>query len=56
MSQFNGDKSRFNRERKQNIQRRKRNRALFQAAGLNPNSTDPGKKPRGVSEVGKDRP
>ena len=33
MSQFNGDKARFNRERKQNIQRRKRNRALFQAAG-----------------------
>jgi hypothetical protein len=55
MSQFNGDKSRFNRERKQNIQRRKRHRALFQAAGLNPNSTDPNKKPRAVSEVGKDR-
>ena len=34
MSQFNGDKARFNRERKQNIQRRKRNRALFQAAGV----------------------
>jgi hypothetical protein len=55
LSQFNGDKSRFNRERKQNIQRRKRHRALFQAAGLNPNSTDPNKKPRAVSEVGKDR-
>ena len=34
MSQFNGDKARFNRERKQNIQRRKRNKALFQAAGI----------------------
>jgi len=56
MSQFNGDKSRFNRERKQNIQRRKRNRALFQAAGSNPNSTDTSKKARVVSEVGKDRP
>ena len=31
MSQFNGDKARFNRERKQNIQRRKRNKALFEA-------------------------
>ena len=35
MSQFNGDKARFNRERKQNIQRRKRNKALFQAAAVN---------------------
>ena len=34
MSQFNGDKARFNRERKQNARRRLRTRALLQAAGL----------------------
>ena len=34
MSQFNGDKARFNRERKQNIHRRQRTRELLQAAGL----------------------
>jgi hypothetical protein len=33
VSQINGDKSRFHRERKQNIQRRLRNRALLEAAG-----------------------
>jgi hypothetical protein len=55
MSQFNGDKSRFNRERKQNIQRRKRNRALFQAAGVSASNPDAGKKPRGVTDLGKDR-
>jgi hypothetical protein len=33
MSQINGDKSRFHRERKQNIQRRIRTRALLEAAG-----------------------
>ena len=32
MSRINGDKARFNRERKQNIQRRKRSKALFLAA------------------------
>jgi hypothetical protein len=32
MSQRNGDKSRFHRERKQNILRRKRTRELLQAA------------------------
>jgi len=55
MSQFNGDKSRFNRERKQNIQRRKRNRALFQAAGVSSAGSDAGKKPRSVPDIGKDR-
>jgi hypothetical protein len=38
MSRFNGDKARFNRVRRQNIQRRKRNRALFQALGASPKS------------------
>jgi len=33
MSQINGDKSRFNRERKQNIHRRLRTRELLEAAG-----------------------
>jgi hypothetical protein len=33
MSQINGDKSRFHRERKQNIQRRARTRELLEAAG-----------------------
>jgi hypothetical protein len=33
MSQINGDKSRFHRERKQNIHRRLRNRELLEAAG-----------------------
>jgi hypothetical protein len=55
MSQFNGDKARFNRERKQNIQRRKRNKALFQAAGLSASSSDASKKPRNVPGSGKDR-
>lgn len=32
MSQWNGDKSRFNRERKQNILRRKKTKALLEAA------------------------
>ena len=34
MSEHNGDKSRFHRERKQNIHRRKRTRELLQAAGI----------------------
>jgi len=33
MSRINGDKSRYNRERKQNIQRRIRTRHLLEAAG-----------------------
>jgi hypothetical protein len=55
MSRFNGDKARFNRERKQNIQRRKRNKALFQAAAVSAGSAAEGKKPRGVSDPDKDR-
>jgi hypothetical protein len=50
MSQFNGDKSRFNRERKQNIQRRLRTKALLQAAGVVVSKPEASKKPRGVSE------
>ena len=56
MSQFNGDKARFNRERKQNIQRRKRTKALFQAAGIGVSDSGASKKPRGVPEsISKDR-
>lgn len=55
MSQFNGDKARFNRERKQNIQRRKRNKALFQAAGVTASGSDTTKKPRSVPGLSKDR-
>jgi hypothetical protein len=55
MSQFNGDKARFNRERKQNIQRRKRNKALFESAGISTTSTQPSKKPRSASDLSKDR-
>jgi hypothetical protein len=55
MSQFNGDKARFNRERKQNIQRRKRAKALFQAAGLAVSNPDASKRPRSVPEISKDR-
>jgi hypothetical protein len=55
MSQFNGDKARFNRERKQNIQRRKRTKALLQAAGVSSVSADASKKPRSVADLGKGR-
>ncbi len=55
MSQFNGDKARFNRERKQNIQRRKRNKALFQAAAVSASSSAVSKKPRSVPDLSKDR-
>ncbi len=50
MSRFNGDKARFNRERKQNIRRRLRTRALLQAAGLSVAKPEASKKPRGVTE------
>jgi len=50
MSQFNGDKARFNRERKQNERRRLRTRDLFQAAGLKVSAPEPGKKPRAAAE------
>jgi hypothetical protein len=55
MSQFNGDKARFNRERKQNIQRRKRSKALFQAAAASANTPDPGKKLHSAPGLSKDR-
>ncbi len=51
MSSINGDKSRFNRERKQKISRRKRNRELFDNANAKPASAKPPKaaKPETVS-------
>ena len=55
MSRFNGDKARFNRERKQNIQRRKRTRALFQAAAASASHPDARQETAGVSDAGKDR-
>jgi hypothetical protein len=55
MSQFNGDKSRYNRVRKQNIQRRKRNRALFEAAGATVATQEPAKKSGGTASAAKDR-
>ena len=55
MSQFNGDKARFNRERKRNIQRRKRTKALFQAAGVSAVSADRSKKARRVADLGEDQ-
>ena len=53
MSQFNGDKARFNRVRKQNIQRRKRARALFLATTVGVG--DAGKKAQGSADAGKER-
>ena len=50
MSAINGDKARFNRERKQNIHRRQRTRELLQAAGLSVSKPEPSKKPRGAAE------
>jgi hypothetical protein len=50
MSQFNGDKARFHRERKQNAHRRLRTRALLQAAGLNTGKPVTSKKPSRVTE------
>lgn len=50
MSRFNGDKSRFNRERKQNIKRRLRTKALLQAAGLVVAKAEPSKKPRAAGK------
>ncbi len=41
MSSLNGDKSRFNRERKQKISRRKRNRELFDGVKAKPTSVKP---------------
>jgi hypothetical protein len=50
MSQFNGDKARFNRERKQNAAKRLRTRVLLAAAGLKVSPLEPARKPRGVAE------
>jgi len=50
MSQFNGDKARFHRERKQNAHRRLRTRELLQAAGMKVSQPAAGKKPRGTAE------
>ena len=50
MSQFNGDKARFHRERKQNERRRLRTRELLLAAGLKVSPPQAGKKPRAVAE------
>ncbi|MGA8867368.1 MAG: hypothetical protein WB510_10395 [Candidatus Sulfotelmatobacter sp.] len=51
MSGINGDKSRFHRERKQKIARRKRTRELLkgQAERLNPASGATDSKPKAVS-------
>jgi hypothetical protein len=50
MSQFNGDKARYHRERKQNASRRLRTRELLQAAGLKVSPAKTGTKPRPVAE------
>jgi len=50
MSAVYGDKSRFNRERKQKLARRKRNRAMLQRAATQPKPANTGTqaKPRSV--------
>ncbi len=50
MSQFNGDKARYHRERKQNERRRLRTRELLQAAGLKVTPQEVSKKPRVAAE------
>ena len=50
MSQFNGDKARYHRERKQNERRRLRTRELLRAAGLKVGQPEARKKPRAVAE------
>jgi hypothetical protein len=50
MSQFNGDKARYHRERKQNASRRLRTRELLQAAGLKVSPAKTDTKPRPVAE------
>ncbi len=46
MSGINGDKSRFNRERKQNIERRKRTRELFKSLKAQPKAVAASKPPK----------
>ena len=55
MSQSNGDKARFNRERRQNIHRRKRTRELLQPIGLDLKTVDGSKKSNEVSNRAKER-
>ena len=50
MSQFNGDKARYHRERKQNERRRLRTRELLRAAGLKVGRPEASQKPRAVAE------
>jgi hypothetical protein len=50
MSQFNGDKARYHRERKQNASRRLRTRELLQAAGIKVSPPEGSKKPRAAAE------
>ena len=50
MSQFNGDKARYHRERKQNERRRLRTRELLRATGLKVSQPAASKKPRAVAE------
>jgi hypothetical protein len=50
MSQFNGDKARYHRERKQNASRRLRTRELLRTGGLKVSPSEAGKKPRPVAE------
>jgi len=45
MSRLNGDKSRFNRLRKQKLDRRKRTRALVLGRVTSSSQTNPGSKP-----------
>jgi hypothetical protein len=49
MSARNGDKSRFNRERKQKIARRKRTHQLLERAAKAPKRTSARVQPRSVS-------
>ena len=53
MSQYNGDKARFNRERKQNIQRRLRTQALLQAEAA---KTKPAGAPKKVQSAVRTEP
>ena len=50
MSRFNGDKARFNRERKQNIHRRQRTRELLAGGRTQVSKPEAGKKPRATAE------
>jgi len=49
MSGINGDKSRFNRERKQKISRRKRTRELLLRAAAQPKRTNVSPRPKSGS-------